>query len=130
VGDVCEPACQGAAETAASAPQWTQSVRDTVAEVAGLIAQVSAETARADPEAAHRAAKLIVGDADWCGAFAYNQFGNAGVDLPLTALGQNPLAWTGPWSSGVGIDGFFQYLPVLEIKLGQDTWKELRAYHE
>jgi hypothetical protein len=116
--------------TDSSAGQWTQSVRDAVAEVAGLIAQASAETARADPEAAHRAAKLIVGDADWCGAFAYNRFGGAGVDLPVTALGQNPLAWTGPWSLGVGIDGFFQYLPALEIKLGPATWTDVRAYHE
>jgi hypothetical protein len=30
----------------------------------------------------------------------------------------------------VGIDGFFQYLPALLIKVGPDTWKDVRAYHE
>lgn len=113
----------------AGAPEWTKSVRETVAAVAGLIAQASAEAARSDPEGAHRLAKAIVGDADWCGAFAYVQFQHAGIDMPTSALHQNPLAWTGPWSSGVGIDGFFQYRPALEIKVG-DTWQDVRTFHE
>jgi hypothetical protein len=108
---------------------WTSSVRDTVAIVAGLIAQSSAEAARADPTKAHDEAKKIVGDADWCGAFAYDQFAGAGVDVPATALGKNPLAWTGPYSGGIGIDGFFQYRPALEIKVGDD-WIDVQTYHQ
>jgi hypothetical protein len=108
-----------------------QAIRDAAIAVAQLIALSGAEGARSDPTKAHDDAKAAVpglGEADWCGAFAFMEHQKGGLVLPSAIIGTNPLIWTGPEKQGIGIDEFCQYRPALEIKVG-DTWRNLSDYH-
>jgi hypothetical protein len=108
-----------------------QAIRDCAITVAQLIALGGAEGARVDPSKAHQDAKAAVpglGEADWCGAFAFMELQKGGLILPSSVLGTNPLIWTGPEKQGLGIDEFCEYRPELEVKIG-DTWKKLLDYH-
>ena len=110
-----------------------QTVIDAVLAALQLDGEGAAESALAaqDGDKAHSDAMKAVGWTDssteWCGAFAYSQMATAGLQVPSGAIGANPLTATGPPQAG-NLDGWFQYVPPLEIKAGE-SWETVEAYH-
>jgi hypothetical protein len=95
-----------------------------------LAAQRALEEQDNNPGKAHSDAMAATGlgsGDEWCGAFASTQLSQGGLSLPGASVLPNPLLGTAPPAAG-NLDGFFLYMPRLEIKVGED-WIDVEGYH-
>jgi hypothetical protein len=107
--------------------QAALSTAELMGELAG---ELTLESQDKDPSKAHveaMAHSKLGEKAEWCGAFASMELAAGGLSLPAATVLPNPLLGTAPPAPG-NLDGFFLYLPRLEVQVGDD-WIDVESYH-